>query len=67
MRLKPSDVKIRIYDSRKDNVTPDVDKAIEDLLDQNDFSGNIGLKYSRKPSPWSSFIREGDYILLLTA
>ena len=67
MKLRPSDIRIRIYDSRKDEVSSDVDKAIQDLLDQGDFSGNIGLKYNRRPSPWLSFLREGEYVLLLTA
>ena len=40
---------------------------MQDLLDQGNFTGNIGLKYNRSPSPWSSFLREGDYVLLLTA
>jgi hypothetical protein len=67
MDLKPHDIRIRIYDSRKDTVPPDVDNAIQELLDQNDFSGNIGLKYNRRPSSWSSFLCEGDYVLLFTA
>ena len=61
------DVVFKMFDSG-DGPAPtcEEDRAILDLIEEGDFGGRIALLYTRRPSPWRSFCREGSRVRLLT-
>lgn len=48
-----------------DIATPNDNREILEILEQNDFKGNIALTYTRRPSPFQSFMNEGEEVIII--
>jgi hypothetical protein len=58
---------VRLFDSKEGPVpTEEEDRALLRLIEEEGLQGDISLLYTRRPSPWRSFLREGSRVRLVS-